>query len=318
MDSCELSVRPLDPNRDYPRVAELRNLFEAEKVTPERMRQMDEERSLGGFAARMVAEIEGHIVAAGWATRNLWHPPGLYRVIVRVDPGHHRKGHGSGLLRCLEAVAIEDGAKTLEAIASDGDGDVGLSFLKKNGYDLVAHTYESTLDLIAFEVPDPIPMPEIPGLRIFSFAETAMDEPARRLLWDLNVETSRDEPHNDPDYRPAFEQFQESVIEASWFDPRGQFVAAIGDAWIGLSAVGEVYEGSLYNLFTGVRRPYRGLGLARALKLVATRFAKESGKTYIRTSNDSRNTPMLAINAGLGYKSESGFCMARKNVAASG
>ncbi|HVT11518.1 MAG TPA: GNAT family N-acetyltransferase [Fimbriimonadaceae bacterium] len=312
MQSAGLSIRTLDPGRDYPRVAELRNLFEAEQVTAEQLRQRDVERRPEDFFISLVGEMKGHIVAAGSAYRTLWYEPGKYQIVARVDPARQRKGYGSALLNRLEQAAVSDGATCLEALTSDR-GRTGLAFLEARGYRLVAHCYESILSLTDFD-PEAFPAPAIPGLRIFPFSETAMDEEARRKLWDVNVETSRDEPHNDPNHRPAFEQFQTSVIEASWFDPEGQFIASLGDEWVGLCAVGEIYKGSLYNLFTGVRRAYRGKGIAKTLKLVAAKFAKESGAPYIRTSNDSRNAPMLAINTWLGYENEPGFYMAQKSV----
>lgn len=314
MPSSDLLIRSCDPTRDYDRVAELRNLFEPEKVTAERMRQLDEERQPGDFFDRLVAELDGKIVATGWASRNLWYARGLYRVALLVDPECHRLGYGSQLLAHLERAAIEDGATSLEASASDSDSGVGLAFLRRHGYEVVAHSFESTLDLSTFDPDRHRNAVPLQGLRFFSFAETPMDEDAKRRLWDLNTETSRDEPHNDREHRPTFEQFEASIIGASWFDPHGQFIAADGDEWIAMSAVGEVYEGSLYNLFTGVRRAYCGRGIAKAVKVMATTFAKSSGKAYLRTNNDSRNAPMLAINAALGYTSEPGKYQARKIV----
>lgn len=314
MPSTELHIRRTDPAHDYDRVAELRNLFETEKVTAERMRQFDAERQEGDFHYGAVAELDGKIVAAGVAHRTMWHAPGMYRLIVRVDPDCHRNGFGAKLLSHLEQAAAGDGATSLEASASDADGGVGLAFLNKNGYELVAHSFESVLDLATFDPETHRDVEPLKGFSVFSFADTPMDETAMRKLWDLNTETSRDEPHNDKDHRPTFEQFETGVIRASWFDPRGQFIVADGDNWIAMSAVGEVYKGSLYNLFTGVRRAYRGRGIAKAAKVVATTYAKDTGKAYLRTNNDSRNAPMLAINAALGYKNEPGHYLARKIV----
>jgi GNAT superfamily N-acetyltransferase len=62
-----------------------------------------------------------------------------------------------------------------------------------------------------------------------------------------------------------------------------------------------------YNAFTGVLREYRGRGLAQALKLQTILLAKEEGMRYVRTHNDSNNTPMLAVNRKLGYKPEPGY-----------
>jgi GNAT superfamily N-acetyltransferase len=60
-------------------------------------------------------------------------------------------------------------------------------------------------------------------------------------------------------------------------------------------------------MITGVDRPYRGRGLALALKLRTIRLARRYGAAYIRTHNDSENAPMLALNRKLGYQPEPGL-----------
>ena len=47
--------------------------------------------------------------------------------------------------------------------------------------------------------------------------------------------------------------------------------------------------------------------LAQALKLHTILLAQNEGMRYIRTNNESRNMPMLAINRKLGYKPEPGI-----------
>jgi GNAT superfamily N-acetyltransferase len=77
---------------------------------------------------------------------------------------------------------------------------------------------------------------------------------------------------------------------------------------VGLSAIG-IYpaDNHAYNAFTGVLREYRGRGLAQALKLQTILLAKREGVRYVRTNNDSKNAPMLAVNRKLGYMPEPGY-----------
>ncbi len=65
-------------------------------------------------------------------------------------------------------------------------------------------------------------------------------------------------------------------------------------------------NGNAHNDMTGVRREYRGRGIALALKLLAIRFARSVGAQEITTSNDSLNAPMLAVNRKLGYQPQNG------------
>jgi GNAT superfamily N-acetyltransferase len=53
---------------------------------------------------------------------------------------------------------------------------------------------------------------------------------------------------------------------------------------------------------TGVRRAYRGRGLARLVKVASLRRARERGLTEAYTGNDESNVPMLRVNASLGYQ----------------
>lgn len=64
-----------------------------------------------------------------------------------------------------------------------------------------------------------------------------------------------------------------------------------------------VFEGAdhAYNLFTGTQVGYRGRGLAQAVKTLALRKARTFGVKSVRTSHNSENTAMIAIDTKLGY-----------------
>lgn len=50
------------------------------------------------------------------------------------------------------------------------------------------------------------------------------------------------------------------------------------------------------------------------MKIKAIEYAKNNKAKYIRTHNDSKNTPMLAINNKLGFKSKPGFYSLIKTI----
>ncbi len=230
---------------------------------------------------------------------------------VSVSPAHQRRGYGSRLVENVQHELTKQASLNIEVHARENE-PAGLAFMEKHGYPRIANTFESVLDVATFDI-NAFEAKQL-GLRTFSFAETAMSEAEERKLWDLNSETSRDEPKNDANFRPTFDEFKGSVIGASWFDPAGQFFAADGNEWVGMSASGRVFGKEFSNLFTGVRRSHRGRGIAFALKLRATEWAKESGAVTIRTNNDSRNAAMLAVNSKLGYVAEAGWIVGRKSV----
>ena len=140
-------------------------------------------------------------------------------------------------------------------------------------------------------------------MRFFSLADLpGVAEAEKRTLYEINRAAALDNPGNEGAF-PPFEQFCKYVFEAAWYRPHGQILAAADDRWVGLAAVAFYPEqGYAYNAFTGVAPEYRGRGLAQALKLLAIRQAVADGARYIRTDNDSRNAPMLAINRKLGYQ----------------
>ena len=74
--------------------------------------------------------------------------------------------------------------------------------------------------------------------------------------------------------------------------------------WVGLT---ELYQpalampGTLRQGLTGVRRAWRGKGVAWALKLAAAARAKEQGWQRILTGNHVNNREMLGINEAMGF-----------------
>lgn len=114
-----------------------------------------------------------------------------------------------------------------------------------------------------------------------------------------------------PRNRLALSSNLRDVFEGYWFRAEGQIIAADGDRWIGMAAVGEISPGVLYNMTTNIYPEYRGRGIATALKLLTIRFARKQGALVIRTNNASTNAPMLAINRKLGYKPEPGYYVLR-------
>ena len=53
---------------------------------------------------------------------------------------------------------------------------------------------------------------------------------------------------------------------------------------------------------TATRRSARGRGVASALKRATVLHARERGLRRLRTENEERNAPMLAINRRMGYR----------------
>jgi RimJ/RimL family protein N-acetyltransferase len=205
-------------------------------------------------------------------------------------------------------VAREQGAASLESNVRDDD-PVSFRFAQKRGFTIEHHTFESTLDLTAFDerqFEDLLAKVHLAGFRFFSLAEAGVTEENKQKLYEVNRLSALDNPGNNGVF-PDFGTFSKNVFNASWVRADTQILAAHTDRWVGLSAIGIYKEGNhAYNAFTGVLREFRGRGIAQALKLQTILLAKREGVRYIRTRNDSTNTPMLAINRKLGYQPEPG------------
>ena len=55
------------------------------------------------------------------------------------------------------------------------------------------------------------------------------------------------------------------------------------------------------NMLTAVKRPFRGRGIATALKLVQIDRARAAGVEQLFTTNDEENIGMREVNKRLGY-----------------
>lgn len=222
---------------------------------------------------------------------------GKFGFDLLVRPDARGRGVGRALWDALLAESRERGATRLRGKARD-DAPDSLAFAERRGMVKVSHMFESFLDLATFDAAA-FPLPE--GVRTFSMADVPDDETHRRKLWRLN-----DYDIDNSGLR-SFERFQKDIFEAYWYRPEGQIVAAIGDEWVGLAAVGMTGEGKGYNMMTGVVPAYRRRGIATTLKLAAIEWARRQGVGEIWTHNGSDNAAMLSINRKLGYQAVPGW-----------
>jgi GNAT superfamily N-acetyltransferase len=209
----------------------------------------------------------------------------------------------------------EQGGSRMQSETRDDD-HVSLEFAKRRGFEIERHTFESCLDLATFdEAPFAAELDSMrhAGIKVASLTEVGNTLENRRRLWEVNYKTALDTPGSQG--WMSFEEFDQRICGATWFQPAGQLVAIDGDRFIGLCAVRLPSDGNeAYNLMTGVLREYRGRGIAIALKLHGIRYAREHGAERISTHNDSKNAPMLAINRRLGYIARPGKYILRNDA----
>jgi RimJ/RimL family protein N-acetyltransferase len=117
---------------------------------------------------------------------------------------------------------------------------------------------------------------------------------------------------NDPAFEGKFEtfdQFNAFIWSIYWNNANGVFIALHNSDWVSMSGVhlDRIVQNGVATTLAGTAQDHRGLGLVQALKTLAINEAIKCGLTEIRTSNDSRNTAMLAINKKLGFVENSQF-----------
>ena len=139
------------------------------------------------------------------------------------------------------------------------------------------------------------------GFELFRLADVEDGPAVRRKLYTLVREGVLETPGHTGGFE-SFGEFSERLFEPCyWRVAESQFLAAEGEVWMGLSSLTVSGNEALFGL-TAVLKPYRGRGVARALKVLALDYAATQGIKTVKTSNDSSNHAVLAINESLGFK----------------
>ncbi|HEY7794615.1 MAG TPA: GNAT family N-acetyltransferase [Gaiellaceae bacterium] len=254
----------------------------------------------------MLAERDLETVGAGFALTG-WHTP-PHRAIgtALVAPEQRGAGVGIAVLDALEGWAGEQGATELEGGVQEDD-ERSLAWAAARGYTEVGRNSRLVLDLRAIDAPDPAPPP---GVEIVVWADRpdltpGLYEVAREAMPDIPGEE-----HADPG---TLEEWLSRDMQGDSDDPNAVFVALVDGEVAGyakLSLIPEVADRAFHDL-TGVRRAYRGRGIAAALKRTQIAWAKERGYTSLQTANEVRNEPIRRLNERHGYVVEPGFVIMR-------
>ena len=263
------------------------------------------------FKARFVAEEDGAVVGGAQLNHDRWaFVPDKYHLEIAVHPDHRRRGHGTALYEAALAIARGRTARALLAGTKESMEE-GVRFLERRGFREVKRDWQSRLkvrefDFGRFATADERVARE--GIRIVTLAdEMARDPDAARGAYELGLAIHADVPSVDPPTEFSFETWRALILESPNALPEAYFIAVDRDGrYLGLSNMARSIDDPsfLWQNLTGVVREARGKGIAMALKLWTVRYAKERGIDHIKTWNDIRNTPILAINEALGFEKQ--------------
>ncbi|MEJ2288850.1 MAG: GNAT family N-acetyltransferase [Deinococcales bacterium] len=140
------------------------------------------------------------------------------------------------------------------------------------------------------------------GLGLLTLQQAGHGLEARKALYELVRLGVHDEVGGEGAFVP-FERFDAELFEPfywRWAD--AQYLAADGETWVGLVNLQLRRPERAEMGITVVRRAYRRRGIARALKVLALGLAQGRGVTSVVTWNHVQNTPILRLNASLGFR----------------
>ncbi len=168
-----------------------------------------------------------------------------------VRPRAKGRGYGGAIVRQAEARARELGAARIHQIALGTDAAAG-ALLRALGYREVRRFYDMAIELAA--------PPAVPA----EVAIETMRDGDEREFHDALEEAFQD--HWEPSPRP-FEEWWEDHRQREGFDPTLWFFVRDGDRIVAVARNAANRNGGGYIGAIGVRRDWRGRGLARALLL---------------------------------------------------
>ncbi|OLC30301.1 MAG: hypothetical protein AUH31_04855 [Armatimonadetes bacterium 13_1_40CM_64_14] len=247
-------------------------------------------------------EIVGH---AGLGHMPWNFHPHKYWVEVCVHPRHRGRGVGEALWARLVASLRARGARVARSHIRADHID-GVRFAERRGFVEVMRKWESRLTVGAFDFERFQPLLDrvlACGVRMTTLAdERARDRDSLHRIYEMEQEISRDVPLPD-DYTPIdFTTFLDHAVTTPLALNDAFFLAVVNGMYAGLSVLSKAAAGDwLTQGLTGVRRPFRGRGVATALKLKTIAYARGYGAREIRTYNEINNAPIVAINEKLGF-----------------
>jgi GNAT superfamily N-acetyltransferase len=192
-------------------------------------------------------------------------------------------------------------------------------FYQKRGFIAKNRAWESRLDLSTFDhskFHHYLDRVAREGVTFTTLAQEKKDEPFLRQLHELVQLINEDMPREAPFTPLSYEQWKAFSYDNPRVIPEGYWIARKDSQLVGLSDVhrNEKTPGGLSQDDTGVRREYRSRGIATALKVKVIEWAKQNGFKSIKTWNDSKNVPMLAVNTRLGFKRQVGWVLMQKDL----
>jgi mycothiol synthase len=253
----------------------------------ERVPTVDELRQRPSDQLFVLGELDGDVVASGYAARS--GHAGFAFVAPRVRAEWRRRGVGTALLRRLVEHASDLGAESLTAHV-DGPDPSSLAFAYRFGF-VEADRQVEQVKRLEDEQPAAFPA----GVEVVTIAERPE---LLRAAYGLAVEGYAGMATPWPSSIGLDEWLRE---EATY--PEGSFVALTDGTIVGYSGLMRDPDDSTRaeDGLTAVHRTWRRRGLATALKRAELAWAADNGIREIYTWTQRGNEGMRRVNEQLGY-----------------
>jgi GNAT superfamily N-acetyltransferase len=260
----------------------------------------------------LVAAVDGEDAGAGVGVIG-WHArPQTAHIEAWTLPAARGQGVGDALLEALTRWSARNGCTAVESPVAEDDG-ASLAWVQRRGFTEVGRDSRLVLDLGGIEAPA-VAAPD--GIEIVSWSDRPGIE---RGLYQVYLEAEPDIPGEEHTETPSFEHWLAMDMAGSGDRPEAVFAALAGTEVVGFAKLSlpARWTGTAHHDLTGVRRAWRGRGIAAALKRAQIRWAKEHGYSRLVTSNEERNEPIRRLNTRYGYRVEPGRILLRAPIEAS-
>jgi GNAT superfamily N-acetyltransferase len=252
-----------------------------------------------------LAEMDGLTVGSAFVAIMPQRPELGYGAVTVLEP-YRRRGAGIALYRDISAWCVERGLATFEA-RMEADDEVSVELVLRHGFTEVGRDTRMVLDLTTIDAP---PLEAPPGIDVVTWAERP---DLARGMYDVAVDAYPDIPGSGDDAMEPFEEWLAHDLQGSADRPEATFVALAGEEVVGYSKffLTAAQPTTASHDMTGVKRAWRGRGVAGALKRASIAWARANGYERLVTSNELRNEPIRRLNARLGYREAPGHVIVR-------
>lgn len=290
---------------DLPTITAIENSYNPElRQTVAARAQLEQSRDPALPFVQLVAEQEGQVLGFGWCgCESGVVAPDAYEIRVAVAPEHCGHGVGRSLSDMLIGWAGQSSSRRLLSACS-ARWSRSIAVLQAAGFRPVGQRCELTLALDMFDERRFAAVwvqLAAQGITLTTLAQERRPDALERL-YRLAHPLLRGVPlPGDMALDLSFGQWCALEIDAADVAPETLVIARRGGEYIGYSNLRLPQHGPASTIMTGVRPDQRRLGVALALKLQTIRIARAHGYHELRTTNDTANPGILALNRRLGY-----------------